>query len=340
MKVRVRDFELRFTHPFSISRETQLTSETVIVELEDGGLTGYGETTPEAYYGQGTAEIIRAIEDAAGLLAGRSLRDMSPKELWAVTDAHFGQLKFAQCGLDIAAYDLWGKINNRPVSDLLGLDVSKPIITDYTIGIDTIDVMAEKMEEFSDWPVFKIKLGTDRDIDIIRALRERTDAIFRVDANCAWGVEETIRNSVAMKDLGVEFIEQPMPVENQKGMKEVFGKSALPLMADESCVVEGDVERCAGYFHGVNIKLTKCGGMTPALRMIEKARELGLELMVGCMGESTIGISAIAHLAPLLDYVDMDTTLLLADDLADGLTFERGRAIYTGQSGLGFKTTY
>ncbi len=340
MKINVRDFELRFAHPFTISRETQLTSETVIVELEDGGVTGYGETTPEAYYGQGTAEIVRVLKGVAGLLADKSMRDMSPQELWALTDEYFGQFTFAQCGLDIAAWDLWGKLNNKPVYDLLGLDVSKRIITDYTIGIDTIDVMAEKMEEFSGWPVFKVKLGTDRDIDIIRALRERTDAVFRVDANCAWGVEETIRNSVAMKGLGVEFIEQPMPAENWQGMKEVFRKSALPLMADESCVVEEDVERCAGYFHGVNIKLTKCGGMTPALRMIKKARELGLEVMVGCMGESTIGISAIAHLAPLLDYVDMDTTLLLADDLADGLTFDQGRAVYTDKPGLGFEITF
>ncbi len=340
MKVKVHAFELEFTHPFSISRETQHTLETLIVELEDDGIVGYGETTPDSYYGQGQADIVHVLEDARGLLAGMSLRDITPEELWALTHNHFGQLSFAQCGLDIAAYDLWGKLNNRPVYDLLGLDIHKPIITDYTIGIDEIGVMIEKMEQFSGWPVFKVKLGTDKDIDIIRALRERTDATFRVDANCAWGVEETIRNSVAMKELGVEFIEQPMPAENWQGMSEVFSQSALPLMADESCVIEEDVERCAGYFHGVNIKLTKCGGMTPALRMIAKARELGLELMVGCMGESTIGISAIAHLAPLLDYVDMDTTLLLDGDLADGLTFELGCAVYTDQPGLGFNTTF
>jgi len=340
MKVTVHAFELGFIDPFSISRETQLTSKTVVVELEDDGVVAYGETTPDSYYGQSQADIINVLEGAQDLLDGLSLRDITPDELWALTNNHFGRFSFAQCGLDIAAYDLWGKLNSRPVYDLLGLDVDKPIITDYTIGIDEIAVMIEKMEKFSGWPVFKVKLGTDKDIDIIRALRERTEATFRVDANCAWGVEETIRNSVAMKDLGVEFIEQPMAVENWQGMKEVFQKSALPLMADESCVVEEDVQRCAGYFHAVNIKLTKCGGMTPALRMINKARELGLEVMVGCMGESTIGISAIAHLAPLLDYVDMDTTLLLADDLADGLTFERGRAVYTDKPGLGFEITF
>ena len=340
MKVKVHAFELGFIDPFSISRETQLTSKTVVVELEDDGVVAYGETTPDSYYGQGQADIMKVLEGAQDLLDGLSLRDITPDELWALTNNHFGRFSFAQCGLDIAAYDLWGKLNNRPVYDLLGLDVDKPIITDYTIGIDEIAVMIEKMEKFSGWPVFKVKLGTDKDIDIIRALRERTEATFRVDANCAWGVEETIRNSVAMKNLGVEFIEQPMAAENWQGMKEVFQKSALPLMADESCVVEEDVERCAGYFHAVNIKLTKCGGMTPALRMIKKARELGLEVMVGCMGESTIGISAIAHLAPLLDYVDMDTTLLLADDLADGLTFDQGRAVYTDKPGLGFEITF
>ena len=340
MKINVREFELRFAYPFSISRDTQLTSETIIVELEEDGIRGYGETTPETYYGQGKSEIISALEAVNNLVADQSLRDISPEELWAITDAHFSRLSFAQCGLDIAAYDLWGKINDRPVFELLGLDMKKPVITDYTIGIDTIDVMIEKMEKFSNWPVFKIKLGTDKDTDIIRALRERTTAIFRVDANCAWGVEETIRNSIVMKELGVEFIEQPIPAENWEGMKEVLRKSALPVIADESCIVEADVDRCAGYFHGINIKLTKCGGMTPALRMIKKAKELGLKLMVGCMGESTIGISAIAHLAPLLDYVDMDSTLLLDEDLADGLTFDQGHAVYTSKPGLGFKTTF
>ncbi len=340
MKVKVHAFELGFINPFSISRETQLTSKTVVVELEDDGVVAYGETTPDSYYGQSQADIINVLEGAQDLLDGLSLRDITPDELWTLTHNHFGRFSFAQCGLDIAAYDLWGKLNDKPVYDLLGLDVKKPIITDYTIGLDEIAVMIQKMEKFAGWPVFKVKLGTNKDIDIIRALRERTEATFRVDANCAWGVEETIRNSIVMKELGVEFIEQPIPAENWEGMKEVLRKSALPVIADESCIVEADVDRCAGYFHGINIKLTKCGGMTPALRMIKKAKELGLKLMIGCMGESTIGISAIAHLAPLLDYVDMDSTLLLDEDLADGLTFDQGHAVYTSKPGLGFKTTF
>ena len=195
------------------------------------------------------------------------------------------------------------------------------------------------MQEFPGWPVYKIKLGTDHDLEIVRELRRHTDAVFRVDANCGWTADEAIANSEAMKDLGVEFIEQPLPAEQWREMGRVFGASALPVIADESCVVEEDVERCAGAFHGVNIKLVKCGGMTPARRMIARARELGLKTMVGCMTESTVGISAIAQLLPLLDYVDMDGALLLARDIAAGVAIDQGRCRYPSENGNGVRLT-
>jgi len=144
------------------------------------------------------------------------------------------------------------------------------------------------------------------DLKIVRELRKHTTALFRVDANCGWTAEQTIEFAPALKELGVEFIEQPLPPEDVDGARRAFAKSALPLIADESCIVEADVDRCAGAFHGINIKLTKCGGLAPARRMAARARALGLQLMVGCMTESSVGISAIAQLLPLLDYVDMD----------------------------------
>ena len=148
--------------------------------------------------------------------------------------------------------------------------------------------------------MYKIKLGRADDLDVVRRLRRQTDALFRVDANGAWGVEETMRNSRVLAGLGVEFIEQPLPPDDWEGMKTVYRESALPVVADESCRVEADVDRCGGCFHGINIKLVKCGGLTPARRMIARARQLGLKVMVGCMVESTVGISAIAQLLPLL----------------------------------------
>ena len=207
-------------------------------------------------------------------------------------------------------------------------------ISNYTIGIASIDKMVEKMEE-QPWPIYKIKLGTDQDLKIIEALRAHTDAAFRVDANCAWTPEQTIEYAPELEQLGVEFIEQPLPAENWEGMKKVFAQSTLPVMADESCRIESDVERCHEHFHGINIKLMKCGGLTPALRMIEKGRSLGLQLMVGCMTESSVGISAIGHLLPLLDYVDMDGAMLLANDPATGVRLKDGLAIFPKRNGTG-----
>lgn len=207
-------------------------------------------------------------------------------------------------------------------------------LSNYTIGIGSIEEMVTKIEE-QPWPVYKIKLGTDDDLAIIQALRAHTDALFRVDANTAWTAEQTIALAPQLKKLGVEFIEQPLKADDWEGMKEVYQHSVLPIIADESCQVEADVDRCHPYFHGVNIKLMKCGGLTPARRMIQSAKKLGMKVMVGCMTESTVGISAIAQLLPLLDYVDMDGPLLLKNDIATGVRIEGGHVYYSDLVGTG-----
>ena len=185
------------------------------------------------------------------------------------------------------------------------------------------------------WPIYKIKLGTKNDIEIVTELRKHTNAIFRIDANCGWTADETIENSYQLKELDVEFLEQPLSADDIDGAKKVFKNSALPIIADESCIIESDVEKCVGLFHGINVKLSKCGGLTPGKRMLEKAKTLGLKTMVGCMTESTVGISAIAHLLPLLDYVDMDGSLLLKEDIATGISIKDGVIIYSNLNGTG-----
>jgi L-alanine-DL-glutamate epimerase-like enolase superfamily enzyme len=185
------------------------------------------------------------------------------------------------------------------------------------------------------WPIYKIKLGTKDDIKIVTELRKHSNAIFRIDANCGWSLTEAIENSFKLKELGVAFLEQPLKADDLLGAKTLFDTSALPIIADESCIVESDVEKCAGLFHGINVKLTKCGGLTPGKRMLEKAKELGLKTMVGCMTESSVGISAIAHLLPLLDYVDMDGSLLLKTDIASGVTIKNGVISYANGNGTG-----
>jgi L-alanine-DL-glutamate epimerase-like enolase superfamily enzyme len=249
--------------------------------------------------------------------------------------AQLSDRPFALCALDLALHDLWGKLRGQPVWQLWGLQADNAPTSNYTIGIDSIPKMVEKAREVADWPLLKIKLGTKEDLDIVRELRKHTRALFRVDANCGWTAEQTIDYAPELKELGVEFIEQPLPAEDRDGARKVFEHCVLPVIADESCVSEDDVARCAGHFHGINIKLVKCGGLAPARRMVYQARQLGLRVMAGCMTESTVGISALGQLAPLLDYVDMDGAALLADDLADGVKVIAGRPRYPHTPGNG-----
>ena len=194
--------------------------------------------------------------------------------------------------------------------------------------------MVEKMNELP-WPNYKIKLGTKNDIQIVTELRKHTDAVFRIDANCAWTVDETLHNAGELKKLGVEFLEQVLNADNWASHKKVFEQSVLPIIADESCIVEADVLRCHNHFHGINVKLVKCGGITPGHRMLLEAKGLGMKTMVGCMTELTVGISAIAQLLPLLDYADMDGALLLAVDIAHGVKIDFGKIMYSDFNGTG-----
>jgi len=333
MQLRIHEFDLPLRHTFTISRESIDVQKTMIVELEEDGLRGYGEATTNSYYGFTFETMAAALEVVRGKLELKTLGD--PAILW---DELFSQLKdnsFAQCALDQAAHDLWGKKLGKPVYELWHLTTNDLPLTNYTIGIDEIDIMVAKMQEFPGWPVYKIKLGTANDLEIVRALRKHTDSVFRVDANCGWSADETILNSKELASLNVEFIEQPLPADQWDEMKRVRDESVLPIIADESCIVESDVARCVGHFHGINIKLVKCGGLTPARRMIEHARREDLKVMVGCMTESSVGISAIAQLLPALDFVDMDGALLLDRDIATGVTIDNGRCLYPDACGCG-----
>lgn len=332
MKLTIRDFNLPLKHTFTISYDSRDVQETLIVELQQGQHKGYGEATSNPYYGFTIENMTQALENIREQIEAAELK--STEEFWEQMQPLLSDNPFALCALDMAANDLYGKMHQKPLYELWGLQKDQVPLTDYTIGIDTIENMVKKLKECP-WPIYKIKLGTPDDVAIVRELRKHTDAVFRVDANCAWSVAETINNSHQLKELGVEFIEQPMPATDMEGMKEVYQHSALPLIADESCITEDDVKKCHGHFHGVNIKLVKCGGLTPARRMIAEARELGMKVMVGCMTESTVGISAIAQLLPLLDYVDMDGALLLREDIASGVTIEYGKVRYSTENGTG-----
>ncbi len=321
-------------HAFTIALGTTTVQHNLLVELEQDGVIGYGEGASSHAYEAFTAESMRAaLEAARPRIEGERLNE--PTKLWDKLAPVLGHNRFALCALDEAAHDLWGKLRGAPVWKLWGLELKNLPPSDYTIGIDPIEKMVAKMKEFDGWPIYKIKLGTADDLAIVRELRRHTDAVFRIDANTAWSADQTIALAPELKKLGVEFLEQPLPRDDWNGMRRVFRECALPVFADESCLVEEDVPRCAGFFHGINIKLTKAGGLTPARRMITRARELGLKVMVGCMNESSIGISAIAQLLPLLDHVDMDGALLIAKDIASGMRMEKGRVIFPDENGNG-----
>lgn len=324
--------DLRLKHTFTIAHQSRDVQDTVIVKLEDGGIFGLGETTTNSFYGMTAENITERLE------AGRKMVEngnwQHPEQLWETGKDIFRKNPFAQCALDMAFWDLFTKQQGKKLYEYLGLDPSNIPVTNYTIGIDTVEKMVAKMKEM-DWPLYKIKLGTDHDLEIIRELRKHTDSIFRIDANCAWTAEQAIRNSEELAHLGVEFMEQPLGKDDLDGMKEVFRYSKLPVMADESCIVEADVAKCHGLFHGINIKLVKAGGITPALRMLQEAKSLGMKTMVGCMTESSIGISAIAHIAPLLDYVDMDGAMLLVEDIAEGVIITPGGVSFPQRPGIG-----
>jgi L-alanine-DL-glutamate epimerase-like enolase superfamily enzyme len=332
LQITTHKFDLRLRHTFKISRESRDVQPTLIVELSDGQFSGLGEATLNKYYGITYENLEAALQSIQPLLDNYHFS--TPEKLWDDVAPALGNNPFALCALDEAAHDLNGQRLGQPLYAVWGLDPKKAPLTNYTIGIADVDTMVKKMLDFP-WPLYKIKLGTDHDMDIMRNLRQHSGAKFRVDANCAWTAEQTVEYAQELKTLGVEFIEQPLKADNWEGMKQVFEKSVLPVVADESCIAEADVDRCAGYFHGVNIKLMKCGGLTPARRMVARARQLGMKVMVGCMTESTVGISAIAHLSPLLDYVDMDGQLLIANDPAIGVEISATEVRFAPRNGIG-----
>jgi L-alanine-DL-glutamate epimerase-like enolase superfamily enzyme len=336
MKVQYHIHNLKFRHPFTISKGTKTHQPTFIVELEHMGIKGYGEACAIAYYNIPVEKMAEDLETKKPFVEKFAFTE--PERYWHYLHHLVPQNNFLVCALDIAAWDLYGKLKRKKLYELWNGDISKNPVTDYTIGIDSIEKMIAKMKE-KPWPIYKIKVGTADDIAIVKALRENTDAVLRVDANAAWNLETALKLIPQLKELGVEFVEQPLAKDNWEGMKILYKESSLPLYADEACVFEQDVEKCKDHFHGINIKLTKCSGITPALRMIKRARELDLKVMIGCMNESTIGSAAIAHLLPFIDHVDMDGPLLLEEDVATGIGYDYGKISYSDAPGLGINYT-
>lgn len=332
MQVRYRSISLPFTHPFTISKGSKTHQPSLVIRLEHRGLFGFGEAPAIAYYDTTVDKMIARLDFKKPMIERFAFTD--PERYWHYLHHLIPNDPFLVSALDMAAWDLYGKMIGMPLYRLWKGDPSRTPLTDYTIGIDTIPKMIEKIRE-KPWPIYKIKVGTPDDLPMLRALRDQTDARLRIDANAGWTLEQALALLPALEEMNIELIEQPLAKDDWDGMAVLKAASSIPLYADESCVFEKDVDACASYFHGINIKLTKCSGLTPARRMIRRAKELGLKVMVGSMNESTLGSAAIAHLTPFIDEVDMDGPLLLAEDIASGLEYEYGKVKIPQQPGLG-----
>lgn len=331
-------------HVFGISRSASQIFHNVLVTLRAGGLEGLGEAAPTEFYGEDQASTLQALEimkvelaKNMQLLAGESgnWSGLNHQTVNEIVDVAEEPCAAARASVDMALYDLLGKKLNAPLWRVLGLDPGRTPVTSFTIGLDKIDVMLEKVEEAREFPLIKIKLNTGADVDVIAAIRDKTTQRIRVDANCAWEPDEAVDVIKKLDELGVEMIEQPVAKEDLEGLKYVTDRVGIPIFADESCMVSSDIPAVADCVDGINIKLMKCGGISEALRMIHTARALGLEIMIGCMIESSIAITAAAQLTPLVDAADLDGALLLKDDPFDGMTVRDGKIILPARPGLG-----
>ena len=338
VKLLVEQCTITTRHPFAIARGSTNGYERAWIRLTDGdGLEGWGEADPSSYYGE-TLETVRAgFEKLSAHLPHDPFDLEAAESRWAQVLPRNGA---ARSAFSAALHDLVGKKLGQPLWRLWGLDPQKAPLSSFTIGLDTNDKIREKIRQAEPYPILKIKLGTDRDEEILKTIRDATDKPIRVDANAGWNVPRAKQMIPVLREFGVEFLEQPLVPEDLDGLAEVrrvATKHHLPIVVDESCLVAADIPRLVGRADGINIKLAKCGSLREALRMIAVARAHGMMVMVGCMIESSIGITAAAHFTPLVDIADLDGAALLAADPFVGATIDRGRIVLPSGPGLGLR---
>jgi L-alanine-DL-glutamate epimerase-like enolase superfamily enzyme len=327
-----RTASVPLAEPFTISRETSVDAPLVWVELRANGMTGIGEAAPQEHYGESAASVEAFLDEASELLGDDPF---ALEEILARVNALPGQ-GAAKSAIDMALHDLCGKLAGLPVWKLLGLPRTGPP-TSWTVWLGDPDDMARRAERVaSRFKRLKLKLGGRDGLDVerVRAVRSTTELPLMVDVNEYWELDEAIANVAALAGLGVEYVEQPLPAGSPDGPA-LKAAAKLPIYVDEDCHTLADVAACAERAHGINIKLAKSGGIREAVKMAAAARSLGLGVMLGCMIESGIGVSAGAQVASLCDHVDLDGNLLLADDPWPGVVFEDGVQIPADEPGLG-----
>jgi L-alanine-DL-glutamate epimerase-like enolase superfamily enzyme len=336
MRLRHDVVTIHTRHPFVIARGGSSEYRVVrVTVIDEDGAEGWGEAAPNRFYGESVASVVEALARFAPLLETADPWALENAE--SAMNAAIGRNGSAKSAVSAALHDLAGKRLGVPLYRLWGLDPNKAPRSSFTIAIAASrDELERRVAEAAEYPVLKVKLGTDRDAEIIAAVRRAApDKTLRVDANAAWTPKHAVRMIDVLVDAGVEFVEQPVPSHDLDGLRYVRDRSPLPVIADESCVSATDIPRLIGAVDGINIKLSKCGGLREALRMISTARAHNLVVMAGCMVETSLGISAAAHLAPLLDFADLDGAALLNDDPYEGASIHNGIIRIPDGPGLG-----
>ena len=332
MKLSFDVIELVPKHVFRTARTTSASSRCVIVEISDGTIVGLGEAAPSRFYGETADTVVEVLESV------RRVVEDCAHEVELMADLTSRGLKgnpSARAALEIAAHDMMGKRCGIPLYRHFELDPATLPLTTMSIGLADPDVMLEKAIEAKDFPMLKVKLDADIDLSIVSRIKEATGASVTVDANCAWTRSEAVEKATELARIGVEFLEQPVTAADVAGLAYVRERTDVPVFADESCPTSEQLPAVAPAVDGVVIKLMKCGGLVEAVRMARKARELGLKTMIGCMMESSLAITAAAHISPLMDYADLDSALMMTNDPFTGVRIDRGRMSLPEEAGLG-----
>jgi L-alanine-DL-glutamate epimerase-like enolase superfamily enzyme len=334
LKLTWQTIDLLLKDPFTTSRETKKVKHNVIFRVAKGSQTGVGEAAPSPFYGQSMDSVLEALNK----LKDSELKNLSDPETLLNNRGFMNEGDMAaRAAVDIALHDLAAQMADVPLHKYLGLGRNIIAATSFTIGIGPQEVMLEKVKRATEYPVLKIKLGFEGDIKALEAIRKETDKVLRVDVNGGWSLEKAVQNLPVLSSLGVEYLEQPLPRGSLAELRKLKKISPVPIIVDEDAVVPEDIPGLSEAADGINVKLMKCGGIGPALRMIREARNSGLKVMLGCMIESSVGITAAAHLASLADYLDLDGNLLIENDPFIGIRHEKGRIALPPGPGLGIK---
>jgi len=332
--LRYAPIRLHLKHAWTLSRGTSTYKDNVFVELECDGIVGLGEAAHNIRYGETLESTQQALEQARGILRRANPWQFVETQL-EIRRTIEGQ-NAAKAALDMAVLDWVGKKLSLPLYQLWGLNPKKAPQTTYSIGIDSPEIIRQKVREAAPYPLLKVKMGGGNDEEILKAIRDVTDKPLRVDANEGWKTkEEAIRKIEWLARNGVEFVEQPMPAQMLEETAWLRERSPIPIIADESVHTAADIPKLAGAFDGVNIKVDKAGGLQEAYRAIWMAKSLGLKTMLGCMIASSLSITASAHLSPLVDYADLDGHLLIENDPYVGVEVREGWLILPERPGIG-----